>query len=111
MKTILKTALLFLVNIGLWSCYDDYTGDYVRSSAQFILQQPLRTVVPDRGQYTDIYVGVSIGGKREVNSYDWATFEIDPSLLGKDPYAGKLLCVGRSDDYARPSGGPRRGRR
>jgi hypothetical protein len=49
----------------------------------------LRTVVPDRGRYTDIYVGVSIGGKREVNPYDWATFEIDPTLL--DGIAGKTL--------------------
>lgn len=89
MKTILKTALLFLVNIGLWSCYGDYTDNFAYSSAQFILQQSLRTVIPDRGQYTDIYVGVSIGCRREVHLDDQATFKIDPTLL--DGVAGKKL--------------------
>lgn len=44
----------------------------------FALDQPLRTVVSGTNK---IYVGVSIGGKREIDMSDWATFEIDETLL------------------------------
>ena len=39
----------------------------------------MRTLIADEGM--SIKVGVAIGGKREVHTDDWATFEIDPSLL------------------------------
>ena len=45
----------------------------------FASQKPLRTLVADTDM--SIKVGVAIGGKREVHTDDWATFEIDPSLL------------------------------
>lgn len=44
----------------------------------FALSQPLRTVVSGTNK---IYVGVPIGGKREIDMSDWATFEIDETLL------------------------------
>lgn len=62
----------------LTSCYDDYVDDY-DSSAYFSAQQPLRTVIADRDM--SIKVGVVISGKRSVDTSDWATFEIDESLL------------------------------
>ena len=45
----------------------------------FAVAKPLRTVISDRGM--NIYVGVAIGGKREIDMNDWAKFTIDPSLL------------------------------
>lgn len=89
MKSIRKIALLMLVSSGLASCYEKYVEDFDHSTSQFVIQQPLRTVVHDRGSYTDIYVGVSIGGKREVDMSDWATFVIDEKLL--DGVPGKTL--------------------
>lgn len=89
MKSILKITLLFLVSTGFVSCYEKYVEDFDHSTSQFVMQQPLRTVVPDRGSYTDIYVGVSIGGKREVDMSDWATFVIDETLL--EDVSGKTL--------------------
>ena len=52
---------------------------YDKSSVYFASQKPLRTLVADTDM--SIKVGVAIGGKREVHTDDWATFEIDPSLL------------------------------
>ncbi len=89
MKNILKIALLLFVGTSFTSCYDDFVADYAHSVSQFVMQKPLRTVVHDRGEYTDIYVGVSIGGKREVDINDWASFEIDPTLMSKA--SGKTL--------------------
>lgn len=61
------------------SCYEDYVFDYEYSTVGFAIENPLRTVIADREM--SIYVGVSIGGKRQVDKSDWATFEIVPSLL------------------------------
>lgn len=61
------------------SCYDDYIRDYDVSIVYFSTQKPVRTVIADRNM--KIKVGVSIGGKREVDVNDWAKFEVDPSLL------------------------------
>ncbi|WP_291592279.1 BT_3987 domain-containing protein [Bacteroides sp.] len=73
---ILYYALcLFLMT----SCYDDYVKDYDVSTTYFASQNPLRTVIADRDM--TMKVGVAIGGKREVNTDDWAEFEIDPTLL------------------------------
>ena len=62
----------------LTSCYDDYVDDY-DSSVYFSAQKPLRTIIADRNM--SIKVGVAISGKRSVDMSDWATFEIDESLL------------------------------
>ncbi len=74
------------------SCYDDVRQDYEYTGMYFSLQQPLRTVIAEAdGVYEGgaIKVGVAIGGKLEVDTNDWATFEIDESLI-TDP-AVKLM--------------------
>jgi len=68
-----------LICILVTACYDDYENDYDKSFVYFASQKPLRTLITDEGM--SIKVGVAIGGKREVHTDDWATFEIDPSLL------------------------------
>ena len=68
-----------LISVLMTACYDDYEKDYDESSVYFASQKPLRTLVADTDM--SIKVGVAIGGKREVHTDDWATFEIDPSLL------------------------------
>ena len=73
----IKFIFLMLV-LSLTSCYEDYIEDYEVTSTGFAISNPLRTVVANRDP---IYVGVSIGGKREVDTKDWATFELDESLL------------------------------
>ncbi len=89
MKNILKTAFLLIACGCLGGCYEGYVDDFATSTSQFVLQRPLRTSVPDRGDYSNIYVGVDIGGKREVDMNDWATFVIDPTLL--EGVSGKAL--------------------
>ena len=61
---IAKIILLALTTC-LTSCYEDYTHDYETTNVGFALQNPLRTVISDRDM--PIYVGVSLGGKREVD--------------------------------------------
>src|SRR5690606_13246247 len=61
------------------SCYDDFVHDFDYSSVGFTISSPLRTVIADRDM--EIRVGVSVGGKRNVDVNDWARFEIDPTLL------------------------------
>lgn len=71
------TALMSVLTFT--SCYEDYTDDYSESRAYFSSQKPLRTVIADRDM--NIKVGVAIGGKREVDTKDWAEFSIEPGLL------------------------------
>lgn len=78
MKNIFKSAVVMMAAVTLTSCYEDYVHDYESPNMGFALEKPLRTVVSSTNK---IYVGVSIGGKREVDMNDWATFEIDESLL------------------------------
>ena len=79
---IAKIILLALTTC-LVSCYEDYTHDYETTNVGFALQNPLRTVISDRDM--PIYVGVSLGGKREVDMNDWAKFTLDASLLEGTP--------------------------
>ena len=79
---IAKIILLALTTC-LASCYEDYTHDYETTNVGFALQNPLRTVISDRDM--PIYVGVSLGGKREVDMNDWAKFTLDASLLEGTP--------------------------
>lgn len=76
---ILKVILFFSCVLMLSSCYNDFVEDFDYSSVGFAVSRPLRTVIADRDM--EIRVGVSIGGKRQINMEDWAKFEIDPSLL------------------------------
>lgn len=73
------SILCMMCLLLLTSCYEDYVKDYDYSTTYFASQKPLRTVIADRDM--SIKVGVAIGGKREVDTKDWAEFEIDPALL------------------------------
>lgn len=75
---ILKFSLLIFI-LSLTSCFDEYIDDYETTSMGFAVANPLRTVIADRDM--SVYVGVSIGGKREVNTKDWAKFKLDATLL------------------------------
>lgn len=63
------------------SCYEDFIKDYDYSSVSFASQQPLRTVIDGRNM--TIKVGAAIGGKRQVDKGDWASFSIKPDLLAE----------------------------
>lgn len=78
MKNVLRIMSVALA-AAMTGCYGDFTGDAPTTTVCFAQQRPLRTVISDRDM--EIFVGVSIGGKREVDMTDWATFEIDPSLI------------------------------
>jgi len=82
MKNLYKITLLVFVSIlcsfMFTSCYDDYVYDYI-PMVYFSSQQPLRTVIADRDM--SIKVGVVIAGKREVDTNDWATFDVNETLL------------------------------
>ena len=78
MKT-LNILLFIAVLLGLSSCYDDYVSDYENPNMGFAVAKPLRTVIADRDM--PIYIGVSIGGKREVDMAAWDQFVIDPALV------------------------------
>lgn len=75
--------IIILFSLLLTSCYEDFVKDFETSYVYFASQRPLRTLVD--GSVTSIKVGVGIGGKREVNTSDWATFAIDPTLLEAYP--------------------------
>jgi hypothetical protein len=75
---ILCPAALLVAAISATGCYEGYIHDNEIQNMGFTLSQPLRTVMSDKNI---IYVGVSIAGKREVDTKAWATFEIDPSLI------------------------------
>ena len=79
MKLVKFLFVSFVVLVSFTSCYDEYTNDYETPNMGFAVANPLRTVIADRDM--PIYIGVSIGGKREVDMSDWAKFEIDPSLV------------------------------
>lgn len=76
---ITKFTAILCIAATMCSCYEKYVYDYEYSTVGFAIENPLRTVIADRDM--KIYVGVSIGGKRQVDMSDWATFEIAPSLL------------------------------
>ncbi|WP_372756123.1 DUF1735 domain-containing protein [Mariniflexile sp.] len=83
MKTYINKIALVLIVIGaaFTSCesYEDFTGDFDKTTVYFATQKPLRTIV----SYDEMSfkVGVSLGGKRENNVDEYADFEIDPTLL------------------------------
>ena len=79
MKNIFRTILFATLLLGLSSCYDGYVQDYEEPSMGFAMEKSVRTVISDRDAV--VYIGVAIGGKREVDMNDWAKFVIDESLL------------------------------
>lgn len=79
MKRIITIIAVLAACVSATSCYEDFIDDYKFSAVYFASQKPLRTVIADRDML--IKVGVTIGGKREVDTNDWADFTIDESLL------------------------------
>ena len=78
MKKILLAASLIATLLTAVSCYEDYIEDYTDPRIGFALPRQSRAVLQDRNA---VYVGVTIGGKRNVDMNDWATFDIDETLL------------------------------
>jgi hypothetical protein len=79
MKIFLRIALSLFAVAAMTGCYGKYVDDAPTTTVCFAQPKPFRTVISDRDM--EIYVGVSIGGKRAVDMNDWATFEIAPELL------------------------------
>ncbi|MBP8792397.1 MAG: DUF1735 domain-containing protein [Lutibacter sp.] len=80
--SINKIALAFIfIGAAFSSCesYEDFTGDFDKTTVYFSSQKPLRSIVTyDEMSFK---VGVSMGGKRENTVDEYADFVIDPSLL------------------------------
>lgn len=99
MKT-LKYILPLFASMLITACYGDYTHDFEEPNMGFAVEKPLRTVIADRNM--PIYIGVSIGGKREVDMNDWATFAIDESLLagtGKELLPSSYYSLSSNDHF------------
>ncbi len=80
----LKTSFLIIVCSVLFACehYEEYRFDYEYSAVYFGSQKPLRTLVTRENQSTlDFKLGVVFAGVLENKTDQWATIEIDPSLL------------------------------
>jgi hypothetical protein len=79
---ILFACLGFLLN----SCekYEEYMVDYKYSAVYFPHRAIDRSVIV--GEYMEIGVGISLGGRFENNSEEWATFELDPDILTGTDY-------------------------
>jgi len=84
-KHYFKIIIFLITGVIFSSCYEDYIFDYKYSTVYFAMDKPYRTVIADRDM--ELRIGVSIGGKRNVDMNDWAEFKID--TLGLP--AGKLL--------------------
>lgn len=80
----LRNTIIAALALLMCACYASYDNDFEYSTVYFASQKPLRTVIFDTNP--TIKVGVSIGGKREINPADWATFTIDPTLLIGTPF-------------------------
>lgn len=78
-KIFYPAAVILMSALTMTSCYEDFLDDYNYTAAYFASQKPLRTVIADRDM--TIRVGVTIGGRREVDNNDYADFVIDPELL------------------------------
>ncbi|WP_298652240.1 DUF1735 domain-containing protein [uncultured Proteiniphilum sp.] len=80
----LKINSLIIAFLVLFACerYEEYRYDYEYSAVYFGSQKPLRTLVTRENQSTlDFKLGVVLAGMLENKTDQWATFEIDPSLL------------------------------
>ncbi|MGM9767390.1 MAG: DUF1735 domain-containing protein [Candidatus Cryptobacteroides sp.] len=82
-KRVVRIAGAVSALLVATSCYEDYIGDYDYPNMGFALPRQVRTVM---SKTNTIYVGVSIGGLREVDMDAWAQFTFDQSLLKGLPY-------------------------
>src|SRR3989337_1576313 len=78
-RSILVASGILLTSLFSCEPYEEYVKDFDYTVVYFGSQKPLRTIVA----YDDMQfkVGVTLGGKRENTVEEFATFEIDPSLL------------------------------
>ena len=84
MRYFKKISSLIIMCTLLFACerYEEYRYDYEYSAVYFGSQKPLRTLVTRESQSTlDFKLGVVYAGVLENKTDQWATFEIDPSLL------------------------------
>jgi len=86
MKRIPYLILLAGLGFMLNSCekYEEYMVDYQYSAVYFPHAAIDRTVIV--GEYMEIGVGISLGGRFENNSEEWATYELDPDILSGTEY-------------------------
>lgn len=84
MRYLKKISSIIIICTLLFACerYEEYRYDYEYSAVYFGSQKPLRTLVTRENQSTlDFKLGVVLAGLLENKTDQWATFEIDPSLL------------------------------
>ncbi|WP_066835695.1 DUF1735 domain-containing protein [Rufibacter ruber] len=89
MKKLKLSLLLSMLALALAACddYEEYIKDNEFTAVYFGTQKPLRTIVAyDEMKFK---VGVTLAGRRENKQDEWATFEVDPSLLTNTSF--KLL--------------------
>ena len=86
MKTMKIYTLICLLSVAFAACegYDEFVNDHEFTAVYFATQRPLRTIVAD--DEMSFKVGVALAGKRSNKVEEFATFEIDPLLLGADFY-------------------------
>ena len=86
MKWINFVILFVCAGCILNSCekYEEYMVDYEYSAVYFPHPVIDRSVIV--GEYMEIGVGISLGGRFENNSEEWATFELDPDILSGTDY-------------------------
>ena len=87
-------ALVFVLSLGLYGCYEEYVKDFDYSAVYFGEQKPLRTLVTRTDQAELVFkIGVSIGGLREnLTGYD-VEYELAPDLLATVEGANKLKLL------------------
>ena len=78
MKRILKWLILAPAALSALSCYEGYLNDYEAPNMGFSYPKQVRTIVADN---PSCFVGVSIGGVRELTLNEKAYFAIDETLL------------------------------
>jgi hypothetical protein len=84
-----KLVLMAFLLLSFTACepYEDYISDYDFSAVYFGTQKPLRTLVTRENEsQLEFKLGVVLAGLRENKTDQWATFEVDTTLL--DSVAG-----------------------
>jgi hypothetical protein len=85
MKTKIIMVILFAMSLTSCTKYDDFTNDYEYTAVYFAYQNPIRTLFANN---LNLEVGVVLGGKRENNKQEEATFRIAPELLSDPDIVG-----------------------
>lgn len=87
-KAIMKKRIIILITsliiVTIGCEYEDFVVDYPYTAVYFPHELIDRTVIT--GEYMDIGVGVTLGGRVENNNLEWTTYEIDPGILDGTSY-------------------------